>query len=137
MKIETIAIHGGYEPEETTKSVAVPIYQTASYAFDNTQHGADLFDLKVKGNIYTRIMNPTTEVLENRVSEIKKQTKLPIVVGFGIKDAKTARKMSLCSDGVVVGSKLVDEIGKFEPKKENILNQNLTSIISELKHGIS
>ena len=71
MKIETIAIHGGYEPEETTKSVAVPIYQTASYAFDDTQHGADLFDLKVKGNIYTRIMNPTTEVLENRVSEME------------------------------------------------------------------
>jgi len=72
MKIETIAIHGGYEPEETTKSVAVPIYQTASYAFDNTQHGADLFDLKVKGNIYTRIMNPTTEVLENRVAAMEK-----------------------------------------------------------------
>ena len=71
MKIETIAIHGGYEPEETTKAVAVPIYQTASYAFDNTQHGADLFDLKVKGNIYTRIMNPTTEVLENRVSAME------------------------------------------------------------------
>ena len=71
MKIETIAVHGGYEPEETTKSVAVPIYQTASYAFDDTQHGADLFDLKVKGNIYTRIMNPTTEVLENRVSEME------------------------------------------------------------------
>jgi len=72
MKIETIAIHGGYEPEETTKSVAVPIYQTASYAFDDTQHGADLFDLKVKGNIYTRIMNPTTEVLENRVAAMEK-----------------------------------------------------------------
>ena len=71
MKIETIAIHGGYEPEETTKSVAVPIYQTASYAFDDTQHGADLFDLKVKGNIYTRIMNPTTEVLENRVAAME------------------------------------------------------------------
>ncbi|MFL2560127.1 MAG: O-acetylhomoserine aminocarboxypropyltransferase/cysteine synthase family protein [Gammaproteobacteria bacterium] len=71
MKIETIAIHGGYKPEETTKAVAVPIYQTASYAFDDTQHGADLFDLKVKGNIYTRIMNPTTEVLENRVSEME------------------------------------------------------------------
>ena len=72
MKIETIAVHGGYKPEETTKSVAVPIYQTASYAFDNTQHGADLFDLKVKGNIYTRIMNPTTEVLENRVAAMEK-----------------------------------------------------------------
>ena len=56
MKLETIAVHGGYSPEPTTKAVAVPIYQTPSYAFDNTQHGADLFDLKVAGNIYTRIM---------------------------------------------------------------------------------
>ena len=55
MKFETIAIHGGYSPEPTTKSVAVPIYQTTSYSFDDTQHGADLFDLKVAGNIYTRI----------------------------------------------------------------------------------
>ena len=78
-----------------------------------------------------------SDELENRVLEIKKQTKLPVVVGFGIKDAKTAKKMSLCSDGVVVGSKLVDEIGSFNPNKENILNQNLTSIISELKEGIS
>ena len=64
MKFETIAIHGGYSPAPTTKAVAVPIYQTTSYAFDDTQHGADLFDLKVTGNIYTRIMNPTTAVLE-------------------------------------------------------------------------
>ena len=71
MKIETIAIHGGYSPEPTTKAVAVPIYQTTSYAFDNTQHGADLFDLKVEGNIYTRIMNPTTAVLEQRVTEME------------------------------------------------------------------
>ena len=71
MKIETIAVHGGYSPEPTTKSVAVPIYQTTSYAFDNTQHGADLFDLKVAGNIYTRIMNPTTDVLEKRVAEME------------------------------------------------------------------
>ena len=49
MKFETIAIHGGYSPEPTTKSVAVPIYQTTSYSFDDTQHGADLFDLKVAG----------------------------------------------------------------------------------------
>ncbi len=68
MKAETIAIHGGYQPDPTTKAVAVPIYQTTSYAFDNTQHGADLFDLKVEGNIYTRIMNPTTAVLEERVT---------------------------------------------------------------------
>ena len=71
MKIETQAIHSGYSPEPTTKAVAVPIYQTTSYAFDNTQHGADLFDLKVEGNIYTRIMNPTTAVLEQRVAEME------------------------------------------------------------------
>ncbi len=57
-RFETISVHGGYSPEPTTKAVAVPIYQTVAYAFDNAQHGADLFDLKVPGNIYTRIMNP-------------------------------------------------------------------------------
>ena len=71
MKLETIAVHGGYSPDPTTKAVAVPIYETTSYAFDDTQHGADLFDLKVQGNIYTRIMNPTTDVLEKRVAELE------------------------------------------------------------------
>jgi O-acetylhomoserine (thiol)-lyase len=71
MKLETLAIHGGYSPDPTTKAVAVPIYQTTSYAFDDTQHGADLFDLKVQGNIYTRIMNPTTAVLEQRVAAME------------------------------------------------------------------
>lgn len=71
MKPETIAVHGGHSPDPTTRAVAVPIYQTTSYAFDNTQHGADLFDLKVEGNIYTRIMNPTTAVLEERVSMLE------------------------------------------------------------------
>ena len=71
MKIETIAVHGGYTPDPTTKAVAVPIYQTVAYAFDNTQHGADLFDLKVAGNIYSRIMNPTNAVLEARVAEME------------------------------------------------------------------
>ncbi|TIC78746.1 O-acetylhomoserine aminocarboxypropyltransferase/cysteine synthase family protein [Crenobacter intestini] len=71
MKIETIAVHGGYSPDPTTKAVAVPLYQTVSYAFDDTQHGADLFDLKVQGNIYTRIMNPTTDVLEKRVAALE------------------------------------------------------------------
>ena len=71
MKLETIAVHGGYTPEPTTRSVAVPIYQTVSYAFDDTQHGADLFDLKVPGNIYTRIMNPTQDVLEKRVAALE------------------------------------------------------------------
>jgi O-acetylhomoserine (thiol)-lyase len=71
MKIETMAIHAGFEPDPTTKAVATPIYQTSSYAFDDTQHGADLFDLKVVGNIYTRIMNPTSDVLERRVSAME------------------------------------------------------------------
>jgi len=71
MKFETLAIHAGYQPDPTTKAVAVPIYQTTSYAFDNTQHGADLFDLKVPGNIYTRIMNPTNAVLEERVAALE------------------------------------------------------------------
>lgn len=71
MRIETKAIHAGYEPEPTTKAVAVPVYQTTAYAFDDTQHGADLFDLKVEGNIYTRIMNPTTAVLEKRLAAME------------------------------------------------------------------
>jgi len=71
MKIETLAVHGGYTPDPTTKAVAVPIYQTVAYAFDNTQHGADLFDLKVAGNIYSRIMNPTCGVLEARVAAME------------------------------------------------------------------
>ena len=72
MKDETIAVHGGYESEPTTKAVAVPIYQTVSYEFDDAQHGADLFNLAVPGNIYTRIMNPTQAVLEERVTALEK-----------------------------------------------------------------
>ncbi|AJF00882.1 O-acetylhomoserine aminocarboxypropyltransferase/cysteine synthase family protein [Pandoraea apista] len=69
--LETLAVHGGYRPDPTTRAVAVPIYQTVAYAFDDTQHGADLFDLKVPGNIYTRIMNPTQDVLEQRVAALE------------------------------------------------------------------
>jgi O-acetylhomoserine (thiol)-lyase len=68
---DTLAVHGGYSPDPTTKAVAVPIYQTVAYAFDNAQHGADLFDLKVPGNIYTRIMNPTQDVLEQRIAALE------------------------------------------------------------------
>lgn len=71
MKFETLAVHGGYTPEPTTHAVAVPIYQTTSFSFDDTQHGADLFDLKVAGNIYSRIMNPTNDVLEKRVTQLE------------------------------------------------------------------
>jgi len=71
MKLETIAVHGGFSSDPTTNAVAVPIYQTTSFAFDDTQHGADLFDLKVEGNIYSRITNPTNAVLEQRVAELE------------------------------------------------------------------
>ncbi|MCU7892660.1 MAG: aminotransferase class I/II-fold pyridoxal phosphate-dependent enzyme [Candidatus Thiodiazotropha sp. (ex Ustalcina ferruginea)] len=71
MKLESLALHAGYDSEPTTKAAAVPIYQTTSYTFDDTQQGADLFDLKVAGNIYTRIMNPTTAVLEQRLTEME------------------------------------------------------------------
>jgi len=71
MKIETLAVHAGYQPDPTTKAVVPPIYQTVAYSFDSAQHGADLFDLKVPGNIYTRIMNPTQAVLEERVAALE------------------------------------------------------------------
>ncbi|QBP76887.1 O-acetylhomoserine aminocarboxypropyltransferase/cysteine synthase [Herbaspirillum huttiense] len=70
-KFETISVHGGYDPDPTTRAVAVPIYQTVAFAFDDTQHGADLFDLKVQGNIYSRIMNPTQDVLEKRLAALE------------------------------------------------------------------
>lgn len=68
MKFDTIALHGGQDVDPTTNSRAVPIYQTTSYAFDDSQHAADLFGLKKFGNIYTRLMNPTTDVLEKRIA---------------------------------------------------------------------
>jgi O-acetylhomoserine (thiol)-lyase len=71
MKDETLAIHAGYKTDPITKAVAVPIYQTVAYEFDNAQHGADLFNLAVPGNIYTRIMNPTQDVLEQRVAALE------------------------------------------------------------------
>lgn len=70
-RLETLAVHGGYRPDPTTRAAAVPIYQTVAFAFDDTQHGADLFDLKVQGNIYSRIMNPTNDVLEQRVAALE------------------------------------------------------------------
>lgn len=71
MKPETIALHAGYDSDPTTRAATTPIYQTTSFTFDNTQHGADLFDLKVPGNIYSRIMNPTNAVLEQRLAELE------------------------------------------------------------------
>src|SRR5271170_7024139 len=71
MKSDTIAVHGGYEIDPTTKAVAVPIYQTVAYAFDSAEHGAALFNLEVDGYRYSRISNPTTDVLERRVTELE------------------------------------------------------------------
>jgi O-acetylhomoserine (thiol)-lyase len=68
LKLETLALHGGQEPDPTTGSRAVPIYQTTSYQFKNTEHAANLFGLREFGNIYTRIMNPTNDVLEKRIA---------------------------------------------------------------------
>src|ERR1700756_2902211 len=71
MRDETIAIHGGYDPDPTTRAVAVPIYQTVAYAFDSADHGAALFNLEVEGYRYSRIANPTTAVLERRIAELE------------------------------------------------------------------
>src|ERR1700688_3946355 len=71
MRNETIAIHAGYDPDPTTKAVAVPIYQTVAYAFDSADHGAALFNLEAEGYRYSRISNPTTAVLERRVAALE------------------------------------------------------------------
>jgi O-acetylhomoserine (thiol)-lyase len=71
MKQDTLAVHFGYDIDPTTKSITPPLYQTVAYEFDNAQHGADLFNLSVAGNIYTRIMNPTTDVLEKRIAALE------------------------------------------------------------------
>ncbi|MFT6958899.1 MAG: O-acetylhomoserine (thiol)-lyase, partial [Halieaceae bacterium] len=71
MKPETIALHAGYDGDSSTNAATTPIYQTSSFTFDSTQHGADLFNLAVPGNIYSRIMNPTNAVLEQRLTELE------------------------------------------------------------------
>jgi len=90
MRKETISIHGGYQSEPTTKSVAVPIYQTVAYEFDNAQHGADLFNLAVPGNIYSRIMNPTVGVLEQRVAALEGG-----IAGLGVSAGSAAVNYSI------------------------------------------
>src|SRR5580704_1301116 len=71
MKRETVAIHGGFDSDPATKAVAVPIYQTAAYSFDSADHAAALFNLEADGFRYTRISNPTTDVLERRVAALE------------------------------------------------------------------
>ncbi len=106
MKIETLAIHAGYQPDPTTKAVAVPIYQTTSYAFDSTQHGADLFDLKVPGNIYTRIMNPTNAVLEERVAAMEGGVAALAVASGMSAIAYAIQTIAQAGDNIVSVSKL-------------------------------
>lgn len=106
MKFETLAIHGGYKPDPTTKSVAVPIYQTTSYAFDSTQHGADLFDLKVPGNIYTRIMNPTNGVLEERVAALEGGIAALVVASGMAAITYAIQTIAQAGDNIVSVSKL-------------------------------
>ncbi|MCB5363442.1 bifunctional O-acetylhomoserine aminocarboxypropyltransferase/cysteine synthase [Pusillimonas sp. CC-YST705] len=106
MKLETLAIHAGYRPDPTTKSVAVPIYQTVSYAFDNAQHGADLFDLKVAGNIYSRIMNPTNAVLEERVAALEGGVAALAVASGMAAVAYAIQTIAQAGDNIVSISKL-------------------------------
>ena len=112
-------------PTTTNERIRKILTSSSGYLYYISLKGVTGSDLKV------------SDELKKRVSEIKKQTNLPVVVGFGIKDAETAKKMSMCSDGVVVGSKLVDEISKHSLDKDNLLKENLTSIIGELREGIS
>ena len=85
MKLESITLHHGYESEATTTAAAAPIYQTTSYTFDNTHHGADLFDLRVPRNIHTQMMNPRTAVLEERIAAMKGSTaSLAVASGMAV-----------------------------------------------------
>jgi len=90
MKDQTIAIHAGFKSDSATKAVSVPIYQTVAYEFDNARHGADLFNLEVEGNIYTRIMNPTTAVLEQRCAELEHG-----IAGLGLSAGSAAVNYSI------------------------------------------
>jgi O-acetylhomoserine (thiol)-lyase len=96
-KVETLVLHAGYRRDPATNSVAVPIYQTTSYQFDNTEHAANLFALKELGNIYTRIMNPTVDVFEKRVAALEGGV-AALAVGSG-QAASTFAVMNLCQAG--------------------------------------
>lgn len=105
-RFETLALHGGHSPDSDTKSRAVPIYQTTSYVFDSAEHGARLFNLEVPGNIYTRIMNPTTAVLEQRVAQLEGG-----IAGLAVASGQAAITLTLTTllrggDHVVAGNNL-------------------------------
>jgi O-acetylhomoserine (thiol)-lyase len=105
-RFETLALHGGQSPDSDTKSRALPIYQTTSYVFDNAEHGANLFNLSVPGNIYTRIMNPTTAVLETRVAQLEGG-----IAGLAVASGQAAITLTLTTllrggDHIVAGDNL-------------------------------
>lgn len=105
-KFDTLALHAGYNPEENKKSAAVPIYQTTSYTFDNTEHAADLFALKEAGDIYTRIQNPTNSVLEKRIAALEGGVGA-LAVSSG-QAAEVIALLTICSQGdhIVSGSSI-------------------------------
>src|SRR5438477_1731870 len=92
MGFNTRALHAGYTPEPTTKARAVPIYQTTSFVFDNSEHAAALFGLQQFGNIYTRIMNPTNDVLEQRVASLENG-----VAGLAVASGQSAQLLGITS----------------------------------------
>lgn len=106
MRLESLALHHGYSSEQTTKSAAVPIYQTTSFTFDSTQHGADLFNLKVPGNIYSRIMNPTNAVLEERLAAIEGGIAALAVASGMSAIAYTVQTLASVGDNIVSISQL-------------------------------
>src|SRR5574337_1828581 len=89
-RFETLQIHAGQQPAPGTNARAVPIYQTTSYTFDDAQHGADLFALKKFGNIYTRIMNPTTDVFEQRIAALEGG-----VAALGVSSGQAAETLAI------------------------------------------
>lgn len=123
MKLETLSLHAGYKAEPTTHSAAVPVYQTASYVFDNAQHGADLFDLKVPGNIYTRIMNPTADILEQRLAAIEGGV-AALAVASGMSAILYAiQTITTAGDNIIVSKELYG--GTFNLFAHNLKNQGI------------
>src|SRR6056297_2578405 len=106
LKFDTLALHAGYDPDANKKSAAVPIYQTTSYTFDNTEHAADLFALKEAGDIYTRIQNPTNSVLEQRIAALEGGVGA-LAVSSG-QSAEVIALLTICNNGdhLVSGSSI-------------------------------
>eukprot|EP01137_Pigoraptor_chileana_P028694 Opistho-2@12907 len=105
-RFETRSLHAGYRPDPTTRSAAVPIYQTVAYAFDSAQHGADLFDLKAEGAIYTRINNPTQSVLEERLAALEGGVAALVVASGQAAVTYAIQTIAEAGDNIVASSAL-------------------------------